>query len=396
MGEVTARKRGKTWSYRFEVASQGGKRKQVERGGYKRKADALQAGAEAYAKYHSTGGVFIAKNISVADYMQEWLSLRSAELKPLTIEQYEHIIRQHIIPALGASYLYAVKPAELQMLINDLFDRGYGRHTISSVKNLLHNAFAYAVEPMQYLQQSPMQNVKLPSARAVPKVQPRSKVRRAVTREEWEQLISRFPEGTSAYLPLMLAYHCGLRRGEVFGLEWSAVDFDAHIIHIRQQLQKRGNDFFLTAPKYESSRTIYIDDSLLTALQREKQRQAENQELYDDLYEVPHISDSGFVNVEDGRAADFVLRKENGGVVSTDVARYISIVAQKKLGIESFDFHSLRHTHATMLIEAGVSPLIVQKRLGHKDIQTTLGIYAKVTEQMEQMAAEQIENIFDR
>ena len=59
--------------------------------------------------------------------------------------------------------------------------------------------------------------------------------------------------------------------------------------------------------------------------------------------------------------------------------RRVSLV-HKTLNLPNFDFHTLRHTHATMLVSAGISPLLVQERLGHKNIQVTLGLYASLTD----------------
>lgn len=395
MSEVTARKRGKTWSYRFEIASQGGKRKQIERGGFKRKSDALQAGAEAYAKYHHVGTIIDPKSISVEDYMKEWLELHSVNLKPTTIRNYKNLMKYRIFPTLGAKYLAAVSAADIQQLINNLFNGGYSRVTLANVKAILSSSFAYAVEPLHYLPQSPMQGVRLPSARAVPKQAAKKKQRRAITREEWERLIARFPEGSSMYLPLMIAYHCGLRSGEVFGLEWSAVDLQNKRLTVRQQLQVLNGKIYIAAPKYESVRTMTIDTVLCDALIRARIAQKQNEEEYAEFYTHYFVDDFGEVLTSGGgRPAEFVSVRANGTMVQPKNTANVCKVARERLGIKDFDFHTLRHTNTTRLIEAGVAPLLVQRRLGHRNIQTTLNIYAEVTQKMEADAAEQIENIF--
>ena len=90
--------------------------------------------------------------------------------------------------------------------------------------------------------------------------------------------------------------------------------------------------------------------------------------------------------------ADLVMRKENGQYSSTDAFKYAARIIHYDLGIK-FNFHSLRHTHATMLIEAGVSPKSVQKRLGHENIQTTLQTYVHDTEVMEESAVDTFEKL---
>ncbi len=81
---------------------------------------------------------------------------------------------------------------------------------------------------------------------------------------------------------------------------------------------------------------------------------------------------------------------ENGDYTSTDSFKYASRIIHHEPGI-AFDFHSLRHTHATRLIEAGISPKTVQARLRHQKIETTLQTYVHNTEQMEEDAVEVFE-----
>ncbi|SHN88234.1 tyrosine-type recombinase/integrase [Desulfitobacterium chlororespirans] len=76
-----------------------------------------------------------------------------------------------------------------------------------------------------------------------------------------------------------------------------------------------------------------------------------------------------------------VCTKENGEIVTPDTFKYASRVIHYELGI-LFNFHSLRHTHATMLIENGANPKDVQKRLGHSRLATTMDTYTHPTEQM--------------
>lgn len=89
--------------------------------------------------------------------------------------------------------------------------------------------------------------------------------------------------------------------------------------------------------------------------------------------------------------ANLIMRKENGQFSSIDSFQYAARVIHFDLGIK-FNFHSLRHTHATMLIESGVSPKAVQNRLGHDRITTTLQTYVHNTEEMEMTAVDVFEN----
>ena len=92
---------------------------------------------------------------------------------------------------------------------------------------------------------------------------------------------------------------------------------------------------------------------------------------------------------------NFVCRRENGTYISPRTMQHTSSVIHNQLQFEAFDYHSLRHTHTTMLIENGAPPIYVQKRLGHKNLDTTLNIYANhLTEKFKEQGNMVLNNIF--
>ncbi|MBR2520461.1 MAG: tyrosine-type recombinase/integrase, partial [Selenomonadaceae bacterium] len=99
--------------------------------------------------------------------------------------------------------------------------------------------------------------------------------RHIITPEQFAALLEKYPFGTPLYIPLLLLYHTGMRLGEVVGLSWSDIDFEAKKINLHQQLQylsKRG--YFFTTLKTESSnRYIIVDDFLLGELRRWQSQQ---------------------------------------------------------------------------------------------------------------------------
>lgn len=401
MGKVSARQQNgcKNWEYRFEGASIDGKRKQFSKGGFKTKKLALEAGAKAYAEYNNTGRHFIPSEISFSDFLDEWFNLYcKVNLAATTQANYAKYIRLYIKPALGKYKLKAITASALQQLINDLFNSGMSRNTLTSVKGILTKSLMYAVEPLQYIQQSPAVYVKLPLTSAKPDNPQTSHPHSLLSKQQITLILERFPLGTTAHLPLLLGYKCGLRLGEAFAVTWQDVDFENATLNVNKQLQWSAEKgvWYFAPPKYNSKRVIDIDTSLVDVLKSVKETQRENKikygEYYVTLYETEHsreISTTGNTEV------DFINVRENGEFIQPRIMQHTSTVIQDELGITEFTFHSLRHTHASMLLENRCDIKYVQQRLGHKNIEVTLNIYQHLSEQMKAQNKQLLGTIFD-
>ena len=214
-----------------------------------------------------------------------------------------------------------------------------------------------------------------------------------------------------------------MRISEAFAVTWEDVDFENKTLNVDKQIIKRNygleektsmryrrnnekSAWYFAPPKYDSCRVIKIGDHLIDILRQEKQRQESNEQLYREYYTtyvaVNEIDEKGneitrIVPVQKCIETvqphiNFVCVEENGIFSTTDTFKYATRVIQGLIETP-FDFHSLRHSHATLLIENGVSPKAVQQRLGHRSIVTTLQTYVKATEHMQQEAADAFEEI---
>jgi len=227
MADLTARKRGNKWEYRFEGAKIDGKRQQFSKSGFSTKKEALDAGAKALSQYNQAGTYFVPSEISFADYLDYWIdNYCKNNLKPITIIKYQKKIQLHIKPALGQYKLKALSPIVLQQFITDKFNEGYSRNTLSVIKGILSNSLSYAVEPLKYIESNPILYAKLPSKRVVAKTPTRVSPHVYIPKDKMTEIFNRFPEGTSAHIPLMFGYKCGLRLGEAFAVSWIDIDFD--------------------------------------------------------------------------------------------------------------------------------------------------------------------------
>ena len=392
MSEIRTRKRGDKWQYSFEGAPVGGKRTTISKSGFRTKSEALTAGRKAMEQYLRGGIVEDSNHISFADYLDLWMDLYcKVNLKGTTILNYTKKINNLIRPRLGNFKLTSLNPATLQEFVNGLFREGYSRNTISVAKGILTKSLAYAVTPLRYLLTSPASYVKMPSPRSEGNKKLRSAPHVYLKPEEIQKMLARFPEGTASYIPLLIGYKCGLRIGEAFALMWMDIDLEAKTLSVQRQIQwheankvtgERGYWYF-SDPKYNSNRVIELSMDVVELLQRERLRQLEAREFYKSAYICYYVDENQILNTEQrGEPVDMLMVRQDGSYIIPRNMQHVSNVARFELGLAKFDYHSLRHTHATMLLENGAPPIYVQHRLGHKNIDVTLQIYQHLTDKM--------------
>ena len=388
------RKRGSTWSWSFDLGYIDGKRKRKEKGGYKTKAECQKALREAIKQYENTGLVFTASEITVSDYLDYWLKGHSLNVKYATIKTYKNHIEKHIKPIIGSYKLKTVTPSLLQDFINSLFKDGYGKSILKSILAILTSSFKKAVFPYRFINDNPAQYITLPKYDDTAK----SVRERVLAKEDFERLASAC-EGTDYYTPLMIMYYTGLRLGECLGLTWDNIDFEAQTLTVEKILNPRdkNNIYYLGSPKTStSSRTIYISPILISILKKHRKKQLQNRLFYGALYTWQYLDEDNNIVLESKNGnkqfIDFICTKEDGRVLTSSTIRPLKETA-KKLNISDFTFHNLRHTHATMLIEAGANVKDVQTRLGHSNFATTANTYSHTTDNMQKQTVQLFDNI---
>ncbi|KYH35381.1 tyrosine recombinase XerC [Clostridium tepidiprofundi DSM 19306] len=369
-------KRGDKWYYYFNIGKVNGSYKKICRKGGMTKIEAEKALRKALEEYESTGDVKAISNISVSDYFDYWFeNYVLINCKYNTQQLYETVINNHIKPALGTHKLKALTPAMLQEFINKKYKNGFSRASIGNFYGVLSGALKAAVYPYQYIKENPMQYVKLPKEN---KMKENANHLKIISIQDFNKIINRFPQGSSFYIPLQIAFHTGLRAAEVCGLTWDCIDLENKFLKVEKILIGKGRGIFeFGTPKTKSSnRSITIGSTLVTILKKNKIWQNENKLKYGQYY----------------KNSNFVCTKENGENITPNTLKYLSRVVNYELGIK-FNFHSLRHTHATMLLEAGANIKDIQKRLGHSKIATTMDTYSHVTEKMKNDTVEIFESL---
>ena len=401
MSNVRTRKRGKYWEYEFDAAKVAGKRNRISKSGYKTKAEAVAAGAAAMAEYNSSGIKFIPSEMSYADFLDYWIeSYCLITLKKTTLDNYKKRIKAHIKPSLGAYKLTSLTTAGLQKFINSKIDAQYSLNTLSVLRGILTGSLQYAVR-QNMLKNNPAREIRIPTERSTESLQLRSAPHRYLPPDVIEKIFERFPEKHPSHIPLMLGYRCGLRLGEAFAITWDCVDLEKGQIYINKQVQWNPAEqwWFFTNPKFNSFRTIDLDNSLLELLRRERKRQDKDRAYYEDMYTVYYENDvRGLVTSPDQASSatpiGLMLVRQDGSYIQARTMQHASSVIHYELGVKDFTFHSLRHTHATMLAEAGMPQKYTQQRLGHKDISVTLKYYTHLTDKMSEIGGKILESMF--
>ena len=369
------RKKGDTWYYYFDLAKVDGKRKKIERKGGSTKKEALTALRNAIAEYENAGTLKSDNDISYSDYLDYWMNnYVKIQCKRTTEALYKRYIEQHIKPILGLYKLKTLNPSILQDFLNKKSINGFSKNTVSSFYGLLSGSLKYAVYPMKYIKENPMTYVHMPRYDVLHKKD--STELKIISLTDFNRMIERFPLGSSFYIPLQIAFQTGLRASEVTGLTWDDIDFNNYTLEVNKILVKIGPEWTFGTPKTQSShRIINIGPSLIKILQDHKIYQDEMRIKYGNWY----------------KESNFICTKENGENITTESLKYLSRVVNYELKI-NFNFHSLRHTHATMLIENGANMKDVQNRLGHSKLSTTMDTYAHVTPNMQRQTVDIFEN----
>ena len=415
------------WEYRFEGAKVDGKRNQISEAGFRTKKEAEVAGSKALAEFENAGLQFEPTEISVSDYLDYWLNnYCKMNVADSTMEAYKNIIKTHLKPRIGHYKLKAITTLVLQEQINDIYvNRAFTKNFMKNILKVLKGSFKYAYVTAKLIKTNPAEHVSLPNMSSDSDAEEII----ILTKDNVNKILERFKDSPASYYGILTSYYTGLRVSEVYGLTWDCVDFVNKKITVNKIAKKiakegkvseggvkrgvRGKSttkwYFGTCKNKSSYRTIDVGDTLLNALKEYKAWQESNEEQYGEVYTKQYVKDEiteanrrvkriismTDMGVEIPLERTFpVFIKENGDYRGADTIKYLSKVVNFELGIH-FNFHALRHTHATMLVEAGVPIKAISERLGHSNVRTTLETYVHVTDGMRNDAVDKFESMGD-
>ncbi|WP_461206426.1 tyrosine-type recombinase/integrase [Clostridium sp. DL1XJH146] len=369
------RKRGKSWYYTFDLAKVNGKRNKIERKGGTTKGEAISALNNALRKYENLDSQIYDSNVIFKDYIYYWVNeYVTLNCKYSTKERYERYIKNQILPYLSDYKLIDLKPIVLQNFINEISDKNYSKDTVQSINSILKLSLKMAVFPYNILKINPMEGVRIPKFDETKKDRDDLKI---ISTEDFNKILKRFPEGDRFHTPLQLGFGTGMRASEVCGLTWDCVDLTNGTIRIEKILVEKDKKWIFSTPKTSSScREIFIGETVQNCLKKQKKYQALNKLKYGEKY----------------YNSKFVCTDKTGNPITSNNIKYLSYIINHKLGIR-FKFHSLRHTHATLLLENDVNIKEIQERLGHSTCVTTMNTYTHLTRKIKQDSINKLELI---
>ena len=304
------------------------------------------------------------ERITFGDYLLErWLPTKRAQLRLSTFSSYKNNIELHVIPRLGAIPLQKLQPEDLDtfyaQLLTDGKRNGAGGglapKTVRIIHGILRKALADAMR-------------KGTVTRNVADLADAPKVRLGGSREmtvwaadELRDFLASI-EDSEWYVPIFIAANTGMRRGEVLGLTWRNVDLDAARLVVSQQILSVEYEASVADVKTSNSRrTIDLDPRTVAVLKAWRRQQLEQK-------------------MSTGRRGndEFVFTHPDGGPIHPDLFSQSWQRLMRDSELRTIRLHDLRHTHATILLKAGVPVKVVSERLGHASVSFTLDTYGHV------------------
>jgi integrase len=370
------RKRGNSWCVVVDVGRdpETDKRRQTWRSGFRTQKEAEDELTKLLGQLK--GGTYVeASRETVADFLREWLSaIEVRGLRPNTLATYRMLAEKHLMPRVGSIPLQKLSASHLNAAYADMLARGrrnvkteagLSPRTVRFAHSVIRKALADAVRWNRLARN--VADAADPPRKAATKTTPQ-----AWTAAELRAFLEHVADDRLA-AAWHLAASTGMRRGEVLGLAWSALDLDGARLAVRQTLTLDGYEPRLAQPKTERSRReVALDVDTIAALREHRKRQLEERLAAGDVWQ----------NEADLVFTDAIGRPIHPQSFSEAFERHVAAA-----GLRRIPLHGLRHTHATLALQAGVHPKVVADRLGHYSAAFTLDVYSDSIPSLQEGAA---------
>lgn len=309
------------------------------------------------------------QKICFDEVANRWLSFYKKQVKVTTYTNRKNLIQNHIFPHFKNYPIDQINIFMCQQAIEDWYSYFSEAQRLA---DLVSTIFRFAIN-QGLCTENPMAKT----------IRPRNthKTEYQAPFYEKDQLqkflhVVKTDESLRAYTMFHTLAFTGLRRGELFAIQWQDIDFDTKVLAIERNLiyNEELKQFELSTPKTQKSiRKIGLDETTLSILWEWR------------LYQQDYFAKAG-THVD--KPDQLVFTTSNNHYLSDSYLRRIIKRVTKKHNLPHITVHGFRHTHCSLLFEAGVEMHNVKNRLGHRDIQTTMNIYQHVTQSARDETAE--------
>ena len=288
------------------------------------------------------------------DFWKMYYADMETRLREHTMRTKKYIVELKILPYFGNKRVNDITAADIRQWQNELIKMGYSPTYLKTINNQLSAIFNYAVRYYDLKSN--------PCAKAGSMGKSKAEEMDFWTGEEFRKFIDSVMNKRLSYMAFMTLYWTGMRLGELLALNPNDVDLEKRTIAITKSYQRLGKKDVITPPKTSKSKRVITIPAFLAA---------DIKDYMDSLYDLQ----------EDDRL--FPITKY---YLEHEMQRGI-----KESGVKRIRVHDLRHSHASMLIELGFSPLEIANRLGHEKVETTLNTYSHLYPNKQTKLAERLD-----
>jgi integrase len=310
----------------------------------------------------------------ITEYLTDWITCFATRLQQSTVDGYLKMTGGRITEFFGEEGITVGDLAgeDLNEFYAYLYDKGLSAATALRYHGLIHAALKYAVKK-EYLDDNPCDHADRPK---------QEKYHALFYSEDEVKALLTAAKGETAYIPIMLAAYCGLRRSEALGLKWSNIDFQTKTISISHKVveAKVGGQYrpkgFDKMKNKSSNRMLPLIPEVESELLNHKAQQKRNAQILGSAYS--HEYD------------DYVCTNKTGCLLRPNYVTTHFGMILKKNGLRHIRFHDLRHTCVSPLLKHGIPMKAIQKWLGHSTFEVTANTYAHLDYSSKEKSAQQL------
>ncbi len=342
----------KTWFCKFYYKDWQGNSKQKMKKGFKTQREAKAYERDFLSKVHASPDMVFGSLVEL--YLEDCKS----RLKPTTLENKEYVINLKVLPYFQTMPINTITAATVRKWQNELLssENGYSLTYLKTVHNQLSAIFNYAVK-YYALPTNPAAVCGSMGKKNADSMQ-------FWTTEEFKQFIPAVEDKPTSKAAFEVLFWTGARSGELLALTLDDFDFAARTVSISKNYARVGNQDMILDPKTPKSKRIITIPKFLCDIVQDYVKKLYDYESQDRLFSI----------------SKHYLHKE-------------MIRGCNASGVKRIRIHDLRHSHASLLIEMGFSPLLIAERLGHEKVETTLQTYSHLYPNKHSEVAKKLEEL---